>query len=34
MHYEGERTYGCRISSAWTYRGLRTVVLENEVLRS
>ncbi|MBT4515490.1 MAG: DUF4432 family protein [Chloroflexi bacterium] len=33
MHYEGERTYGCRISSAWTYRGLRTVVLENELLR-
>ncbi|MCH7907671.1 MAG: DUF4432 family protein [Chloroflexi bacterium] len=33
MHYEGERTYGCRVSSAWTYRGLRTVVLENELLR-
>ena len=33
MHYEGERTYGARISSAWTYRGLRTVVIENELLK-
>ena len=33
MHYQNERTYGCRISDAWTYRGLKTVVLENELLR-
>ncbi|MEX0761676.1 MAG: DUF4432 family protein [Dehalococcoidia bacterium] len=33
MHYQDERTYGCRISDAWTYRGLKTVVLENEVIR-
>ncbi len=33
MHYQHERTRGCRISDAWTYRGLKTVVLENELLR-
>ena len=33
MHYQNERTHGCRISDAWTYRGLKTVVLENELLR-
>ena len=33
MHYQKERTSGCRISDAWTYRGLKTVVLENELLR-
>ena len=33
MHYQQERTSGCRISDAWTYRGLETVVLENELLR-
>jgi len=33
MHYQDERTTGCRVSDAWTYRGLKTVVLENEVLR-
>ena len=33
MHYQLERSHGCRVSDAWTYRGLRTVVLENEVLR-
>lgn len=33
MHYQQERNHGCRVSDAWTYRGLRTVVLENEVLR-
>ena len=33
MHYQDERTYGCRISDAWTYRGLKTVVMENELLR-
>lgn len=33
MHYQHERTYGCRISDSWTYRGLKTAVLENEHLR-
>ena len=33
MHYQSERTYGCRVSDAWTYRGLKTAVLENEKLR-
>ena len=33
MHYRIERNYGCRISDSWTYRGLRTAVLENELLR-
>ena len=32
-HYQIERNYGCRISDAWTFRGLRTAILENEVLR-
>lgn len=33
MHYQDERTYGCRISDSWTYRGLKVVVMENELLR-
>ena len=33
MHYQDERVNGCRISDSWTYRGLKTVVLENELLR-
>ena len=33
MHYQHERTHGCRVSDAWTYRGLKTAVLENELLR-
>ena len=33
MHYQDERTTGCRISDAWTYRSLKTVVLENEIVR-
>jgi len=33
MHYQDERTTGCRISDAWTYRGLKTVILENELVR-
>ena len=33
MHYQNERNYGCRVSDSWTYRGLKTVVLENELLR-
>lgn len=32
-HYQEERTFGCRVSDAWTYRGLKTVVLENETIR-
>ena len=31
MHYQDERTYGCRISDSWTYRGLKMVVMENEL---
>ena len=33
MHYQNERNYGCRVSDSWTYRGLKTAVLENELLR-
>ena len=33
MQYQLERTHGCRISDAWTYRGLKTAVLENELVR-
>ena len=33
MHYQHERNYGCRVSDSWTYRGLKTVVLENDLLR-
>lgn len=33
MHYQDERTSGCRISDAWTYRGHKAVVLENELIR-
>lgn len=33
MHYQDERTSGCRISDSWSYRGLKTVVLENERIR-
>lgn len=33
MHYGAEHTHGARVSDAWTYRGLKTVVLENEHLR-
>ncbi len=33
MHYQNERTYGCRISDAWTFRGLKAVILENELVR-
>ena len=33
MHYQLERTHGCRISDAWTYRGLKTAIIENELLR-
>ena len=33
MHYQDERTHGCRVSDAWTYRGLKTVVMENSLIR-
>ena len=33
MHYDDERTHGCRVSDAWTYRGLKTVVMENSEIR-
>ena len=33
MQYQFERTHGCRISDAWTFRGLKTVVLENDSIR-
>ena len=25
--------HGCRISDAWTFKGMRTIILENELLR-
>jgi len=31
--YELDRNFGCRISDAWTLKGLKTVVMENELLR-
>ena len=27
------RNHGCRISDAWTFQGMRTLILENELLR-
>ena len=33
MHYRIERNYGCRISDSWTYRGHKTAIIENEILR-
>ncbi len=33
MHYQDERTHGCRVSDSWTYRGLKTVVMENSQVR-
>ena len=27
------RNHGCRLSDAWTYNGMRTLILENELLR-
>ncbi|PKO22415.1 MAG: DUF4432 domain-containing protein [Chloroflexi bacterium HGW-Chloroflexi-1] len=33
MAYGKPRNHGCRISDAWTYQGMRTIVLENELLR-
>ena len=34
MHYHLECTHGCRISDAWTCRGLKPAIIENEVLRT
>ena len=28
------RNHGCRISDAWTYQGMRTIILENELVRA
>ncbi len=33
MSYALPRNHGCRISDAWTYQGMETVILENELLR-
>ena len=33
MHYQKERNHGCRVSDSWMYRGLKTVVMENELIR-
>ena len=33
MHYQEERNFGCRVSDSWMYRGLKTVVMENELIR-
>jgi len=33
VHYNTERLFGCRISDSWKYRGLKTVILENEILK-
>jgi hypothetical protein len=34
VHYGAEHTYGARADDSWTYRGLRTVIIENELLRA
>ncbi|SVD30797.1 uncharacterized protein METZ01_LOCUS383651, partial [marine metagenome] len=33
MKYSLDRTLGCRISDEWTFKGLKTVILENEFLQ-
>lgn len=33
MTFSPPRNHGCRISDEWTFRGMRTLVLENELLR-
>ena len=33
MLYQKERNHGCRISDAWSYQGLKTCILENEIIR-
>lgn len=32
-HYTHERNFGCRISDEFTFRGLRLLVIENEIIR-
>ena len=33
MYYTHERNYGCRLNDELTYRGLRVLVMENELIR-
>ncbi|MFQ6097377.1 MAG: DUF4432 family protein [Armatimonadota bacterium] len=33
MYYTHERNWGCRVSDEYTYRGLRVLVMENDLLR-
>ena len=33
MTFGTPRNHGCRISDEWTFAGMRTIVLENELLR-
>ncbi|MQG87355.1 MAG: DUF4432 family protein [SAR202 cluster bacterium] len=33
MHYQDERTTGCRVSDSWSYRGIKTVIIENDLVR-
>lgn len=33
MSFGKPRNHGCRISDDWTYKGMRTLILENELLR-
>ena len=33
MQYQIERNFGCRVSDAWAFRGLKTVILENDQLK-
>lgn len=33
MHYQNKRNYKYRVSDSWEFRGLKTVIIENELLR-
>ena len=33
MNYQEERSSDCRISDSWTYKGLKTVILENNLIQ-
>ena len=33
MNYLDERSSDCRISDSWTYRGLKTVIMENDLIK-
>ncbi len=33
MSFHPPRAHSCRISDEWTYRGMRTLIIENELLR-